>query len=572
MEVSALTHPTGLGHHGRSPWLRLQSDEQLIRLVRAGSDPAFETLVDRYRPRLLAFCRHLLRSSEDAEDILQEAFAAAYRAIHADDRPIQVRGWLYRIARNRCLNHLRRTPAVGLDSMDVLFAEHGESVADKVHRREEFRLLMNDIRGLAETQRTALILREMEALSYEDIAEAMETTVPSVKSLLVRARVALAEASEARALSCEQVRLELGEVAEGLLARAGQPVRRHLRGCERCQAFQGHLRQTNRRLAAFAPLGPFALWRSGLFSHAGSSSGAGASGLGASSGAGIGGVGAGVSWGSLGVGALATKAVASLAAAALLTAGAVVAENDSAHAALSLARGANITIPAANTRTHRRPDTTARAAMTGPGNHAVGRSESEWESTSGRMASSAAAPAGGNTSRAQATRDPAGAHRLEDLPGTLTAGNRSALNAASAPTAPTPAGTLAGASSGVSQTLGTAQDAAGSPTHSAPAAGTGAVPTPDNPTRDGAPSPATATGAISGATAGTGAAASNSSGTASASAGALTGTTGAATSRTGTAGTLTGTAGTLTRTGQAITSATGTVSSPPAGTTLSGTR
>jgi len=83
-------------------------------------------------------------------------------------------------------------------------------------RRESFRELIADVHELPETQRTALLLREIDSLSYEQISEAMETTVPSVKSLLVRARISLAEAAEARQLSCEQVRLELGETAEGL--------------------------------------------------------------------------------------------------------------------------------------------------------------------------------------------------------------------------------------------------------------------------------------------------------------------------------------------------------------------
>src|ERR1700716_1505713 len=171
MEVSALRYTGGMGLHGRSPLLRLQSDERLISLVRRGSQSAFEVLVSRYQSRLLAFCRHLLGSREDAEDVLQEALAAAFNAILADDRPINVRPWLYRIARNRCLNHLRRIQSVGVDSMDIHFSDNGASTADKVHNREEFRLLVGDIQELPETQRTALLLREMDALSYDQIAE-----------------------------------------------------------------------------------------------------------------------------------------------------------------------------------------------------------------------------------------------------------------------------------------------------------------------------------------------------------------------------------------------------------------
>src|SRR5688572_32794315 len=110
---------------GPSPLLRLQSDERLIVLVRRGNNAAFETLVARYQARLLAFCRHMLASREDAEDVLQEVFTAAFNAILADSREINVRPWLYRIARNRSLNHLRKTQAVGVDSMDVHLSEHG---------------------------------------------------------------------------------------------------------------------------------------------------------------------------------------------------------------------------------------------------------------------------------------------------------------------------------------------------------------------------------------------------------------------------------------------------------------
>jgi RNA polymerase sigma factor (sigma-70 family) len=328
MEVSALKYSGGIGLHARSPLLRLQSDERLVALVRRGNPMAFETLVSRYESRLLAFCRHMLGSREDAEDVLQEVLAAAFNAMIADDRPINVRPWLYRIARNRSLNHLRRIQAVGVDSMDVHFSDNGASTADKVHEREEFRLLVGDISELPETQKTALVLREMDALSYEQIAEAMETTVPSVKSLLVRARISLAEASEARLLSCDEVRLELGEVAEGLRRRPSPLVRRHLGGCKRCSTFRVQLKETNKALAAFLPIGPLVFLKKLAFTHLGHSAGSSATGAGAAgstaaagstimAGSGAGG------FVSAGLGAIATKAAAGLAAAAIVAAGAV---------------------------------------------------------------------------------------------------------------------------------------------------------------------------------------------------------------------------------------------------------
>jgi RNA polymerase sigma factor (sigma-70 family) len=331
VEVSALKHVGPAGIHGRSPLLRLQSDERLIALVRRGNHGAFEALVGRYSSRLLAFCRHMLGSKEDAEDVLQEVFAAAYNAILADSRAINVRPWLYRIARNRSLNHLRRTQPVGMDSMDVHFSDGGLSTADQVHRREEFRQLVSDVGELPETQRTALLLREIDALSYEQIAEAMETTVPSVKSLLVRARVSLAEAAEARLLSCEEVRYELGEVAEGL-KRLSPPARRHIKTCQRCAGFQAELRKTTKALAAIMPVGPLLVLKKLLLAHLGTTAAGHGGGAAAGTAVGTAAGGAAASTAgsaaagsalSYGVTAVAGKAAAGLAAAALVTAGAV---------------------------------------------------------------------------------------------------------------------------------------------------------------------------------------------------------------------------------------------------------
>ena len=321
MEASALQHAGAAGLHGRSPLLRLQSDERLVALVRRGNQAAFEALVARYQSRLLAFCRHMLSSREDAEDVLQEVFAAAFNAMLADERAINVRPWLYRIARNRSLNHLRRTQAIGVDSMDIHLSEGGLTTADKVHKREEFRLLVSDVQDLPETQRTALLLREIDALSYEQISEAMETTVPSVKSLLVRARVSLAEAAEARLLTCEEVRDELGEVAEGL-RRTTPPVRRHLRTCERCVTFRKQLRANNKALAAVFPVAPLLLLKKTLLAHFGMTAAA-SGGTAAAAGGSAAAASAGGAAIQAGASALATKAAAGLAAAAIVTAGAV---------------------------------------------------------------------------------------------------------------------------------------------------------------------------------------------------------------------------------------------------------
>jgi RNA polymerase sigma factor (sigma-70 family) len=345
MEVSILKEPrsgsTTLLKDPRAAFLRLQSDERLVSLTRRGNEAAYETLIARYRARLLAFCRHMVGSTEDAEDILQEVFVAAYRAMLADDRELNVRPWLYRIARNRSLNHLRRPRPTGVDSMDIFEGGAAVATSDRVHDKLDLEDLIKDVRRLPETQRTALMLREMGDLSYDQIAEAMDTSIPSVKSLLVRARVSLAEAAEARRLSCDEVRLELGAAAEGL-QKLSPAARRHVSDCDRCHAFKKDLSITNRKLAVLAPVGGvfalknlLALKLFGGGATVGSTGGLGAAtgaggAAGAGAGAAAGGIGAGVGAGvSAGLGTIAAKVGAGLATAALVTGGvAQVARHD----------------------------------------------------------------------------------------------------------------------------------------------------------------------------------------------------------------------------------------------------
>jgi RNA polymerase sigma factor (sigma-70 family) len=302
-------------------------------MARAGNPGAFEAIVDRYQGRLLGFCRQMLGSTEDAEDVLQEVFVNAYRAMLADEREINLRPWLYRIARNRCLNHLRKPTADAQESMDMVPTVEAASTAEKVHNREEFRQLLTDVGKLPETQRSALLLREMDAMSYEEIAQAMETSVPSVKSLLVRARISLAEASQARQLTCGEVRIDLAEAAEGLRKLSG-PVRRHVRDCEECADFRSQLRSNDKVLAALVPAGPLIALKGFIASKlglggAGTGGAATATGAGATGAGAVGSVGAALSSsgaaGGLGAvgGAIGTKAVAGVVTAAVITAGAV---------------------------------------------------------------------------------------------------------------------------------------------------------------------------------------------------------------------------------------------------------
>jgi RNA polymerase sigma factor (sigma-70 family) len=178
------------------------SDEQLVAAFRAGDEESFTVIAERYRDRLVAYARHMLRARGPAaaEDVLLRA----YRALRADSRPMALRAWLYRIAHNRCLDELRGDrPSAELLDEEVVSPVADPAVA--VGRRERLRELVGDINALPDQQRSALVIRELDGLSYAELAEALDTTVPAIKSLLVRARMNLAAAAEAREEAADQV-------------------------------------------------------------------------------------------------------------------------------------------------------------------------------------------------------------------------------------------------------------------------------------------------------------------------------------------------------------------------------
>jgi RNA polymerase sigma factor (sigma-70 family) len=157
-------------------------------------------ITERYRDRLVAYVRRM-SAGADAEDVVQDVLTRAFLALRADDRPMSLRPWLYRVAHNRCLDVLRKPVPLPTDEVDRGAA--GSSLGDQVAGRERLRQVVADIQELPDQQRSALIIRELEGLSYEELAQALDTTVPAIKSLLVRARMNLAKAAEARALADE---------------------------------------------------------------------------------------------------------------------------------------------------------------------------------------------------------------------------------------------------------------------------------------------------------------------------------------------------------------------------------
>jgi RNA polymerase sigma factor (sigma-70 family) len=210
VEASALRAPALTRRPLAAPLLKLRSDEQLIALFRAGSEEAFSAIHDRYRQRLFAYVRQMLASGPraDAEDVLQDVFVRAYRALRADDREVNVKAWLYRVAHNRCIDHLRR-PAPPAQEVFEMSRTPLQDPIETAQRRDDLKRLVEDVGRLPEQQRSALLMREIDGLAYADIAAALEVTVPAVKSLLVRARTGLVDAIQARDTDCAVIRGDL---------------------------------------------------------------------------------------------------------------------------------------------------------------------------------------------------------------------------------------------------------------------------------------------------------------------------------------------------------------------------
>src|SRR4051794_39480053 len=291
MEASAL-HVPALGRRPLStPLLRLRSDEQLVSLFRAGSEDAFAAMHDRYRQRLFAYVRQMLAQSSraDAEDVLQDVFVRAYGALRADARDVNLRAWLYRVAHNRCIDHLRR-PVPPAGEVYEMSRTPLQDPIETAQRRDELKRLVHDVGRLPEQQRSALLMREIDGLAYADIAAALDVTVPAVKSLLVRARIGLVEAAEARDTDCAVIRNDLLASYDRGVKASGR-ARRHMRECSGCREYRSALRGVRRSFAALSPvggLGPLALAAKALGIGGGAAAGGGAA---LSGGAGLAGTG-----------------------------------------------------------------------------------------------------------------------------------------------------------------------------------------------------------------------------------------------------------------------------------------
>ncbi len=326
MEASAFPAPASLARTRISigaPLLRLRSDEQLVASFRDGNNEAFRVIYDRYRQRLFAYTRQMLPGArQDAEDALQDVFVRAFGGLRANDRDLALRAWLYRIAHNRCIDELRRPAPPGPELMELVRPPQHDPIAE-AEQREALRRLIADVRRLPGQQRSALLMRELAGMSYLEIADALAISVPAVKSLLVRARVGLAQSAEARDTSCSEVREDL-IVAHDRGVRPTGMARRHLRDCAGCREFRGHLRGTSRQFASLLPaLGPMGILAK-LLGFGGGAGGSAAASGGAGAAAAGGAAGTGGTIASVGVFATGVGHVATILAAAVVTAGGAV--------------------------------------------------------------------------------------------------------------------------------------------------------------------------------------------------------------------------------------------------------
>ena len=228
-------------------------DEALAARAAAGNTAAFGELYERYHAPLLGYCRSILLDDDDANDATQAALENALRALPRKEPDRPLRPWLYRIAHNESINIVRRrgttTELTELDAPSVPGPE-----VDSEHR-VRLAQLVDDLRGLPERQRGALVMRELSGLSYDEIGVALNVSNEAARRAVFDARSALHEAVDGRATDCVNVRHCISDGDRRSLR--ARRIRAHLRSCDDCSNFQQAI---HARSADLHLLGP---WLSG---------------------------------------------------------------------------------------------------------------------------------------------------------------------------------------------------------------------------------------------------------------------------------------------------------------------
>jgi RNA polymerase sigma factor (sigma-70 family) len=277
MEVSTLPRSGGARLSHPRQVLRAFGDERLVEQIRRGNEAAFEIVYERHHRGILSFCRHMLSSQEEAEDVVQHAFVAAYYDIRSSDKDIKLKPWLYTIARNRCLSVLRarREQPAEIDEIPTA------GLSEEVQQRDDLRRMLADVQKLPDEQRAALVLSELGDLSHSDIARVLGVPTMKIKSLVFQARSSLVESREARDTSCEEIREQLSTLRGGALRRGH--LKKHLNACPGCREFREEVRRQRVAMAAILPVVPSAGLKGGIMAAigGGGAAGGGAAGLGA---------------------------------------------------------------------------------------------------------------------------------------------------------------------------------------------------------------------------------------------------------------------------------------------------
>jgi RNA polymerase sigma-70 factor, ECF subfamily len=172
------------------PGVSEPGDHAALRAAALGDTAAFDVLVRRHTPRLYRVALRVVGEPADAEDVVQDAWIAAWRGLPGYRSEAAPGTWLYRVVTNAALAHLRRRrPAVGLDQADSPdMVDPGPGPEDAAEAAEDAAAVHRALARLDPGQRAAVVLREFEGLSYEEVAEVLDTTVASVRSRLHRAR------------------------------------------------------------------------------------------------------------------------------------------------------------------------------------------------------------------------------------------------------------------------------------------------------------------------------------------------------------------------------------------------
>jgi len=178
-------------------------DAALMLAFQGGDEAGFRALFEKYGRAMVAFCHHYVRDLGRAEELAQDVFLKLHRYADRYRPSARFKTFLYRIAANHCLNELRRgeygqrrgaSPG-GTDGADLdLLADDGPSPEEVASAAALSRAVQDLLARLPEKQRSAFVLARLEGLSYEEVAEVLETTVSAVKSLVHRATVAAADA------------------------------------------------------------------------------------------------------------------------------------------------------------------------------------------------------------------------------------------------------------------------------------------------------------------------------------------------------------------------------------------